>query len=81
MNNSQSHYNSLTYHDEHGASWHDGVETWQLGQDGVARLGIGFKHLHRLGKEGVGNVLEDGRDGSLDDGRGVQQSSGQLRKS
>ena len=71
----------MTYHDEHGASWHDRVESWQLGQDGVARLGIGFKHLHRLSKEGVGYVLEDGGNGRLDNGRGVQQSSGQLLKS
>ena len=72
---------TLTYHDEHGASWHDRVQPWQFGQDGVACIGIVFKHLHCLIKEGVGDVLEDGWDGSLDDGWGVQQSSRQLLQS
>ena len=58
----------LTYHDEHGPSWHDRVQPRQLGQDGVACLGIVFKHLHRLIKERLWDALEDGRDGSLDDG-------------
>ena len=56
---------NIMYHDEHGSSWHDRVKSWHLGQDGVARLGVVFKHLHGLGKEGLGNSLEDG---SLNDG-------------
>ena len=59
---------SLPYHDEHGASWHYRVQSWQLGQDGITCFGIVFKHLHRLIKERFGDVLEDSWDGSLDDG-------------